>query len=119
MKRFRPAIPPARDVPQSAPSTGQPPVARCFRWDGTNLILCVKVHPRGGKFQLGKMVGGYLQVKVAAPPEDGKATDELLTALAKVFGVRPGAVELQQGAFSVRKVVRIECPRTLPPQISG
>ena len=79
----------------------------CSRREGADLILCVKVHPRGRKFKLGRVVGGYLQVHVAAAPENGKATDELLYSLAKLFGVRQAAVSVMQGAFTPRKVIRI------------
>ncbi|MGC8553104.1 MAG: DUF167 domain-containing protein [Phycisphaerae bacterium] len=79
----------------------------CSRREGSDLIVCVKVHPRSGNFRLGKVVGGYLQVHVAAAPENGKATDELLCAMARVFGVRPGAVHVIKGAFTPRKVIRI------------
>ncbi len=82
-------------------------LAACSRREGSDLIVCVKVHPRGGKFRLGRVVGGCLQVHVAAAPENGKATDELLRAMARVFGVRPGAVNVIKGAFTPRKVIRI------------
>ena len=79
----------------------------CSRREGSDLIVCVKVHPRGGPFRLSQVVGGHLQVHVAAAPENGRATDELLRGMAKVFGVRPGAVSVIKGAFTPRKVIRI------------
>ncbi len=80
MKVFRPTIPPTAK-PQIANPSGpaaQPMLAACCRWEGTDLILSVKVYPRSGKFSLGRVVGNALRVKVAAPPEAGRATEELL-----------------------------------------
>ncbi|NNM85676.1 MAG: DUF167 domain-containing protein [Phycisphaerales bacterium] len=79
----------------------------CSRLEGSDLIVCVKVHARGGQFRLGQVVGGHLQVHVAAAPENGKATEELLRAMAKVFGVRAGAVSVIKGAFTPHKVIRM------------
>ena len=54
MKVFRPTILPAAK-PQIANPSGpaaQPMLAACCRWEGTDLILSVKVYPRSGKFSL-------------------------------------------------------------------
>ena len=119
MKVFRPTIPPTAK-PQIANPSGpaaQPMLAACCRWEGTDLILSVKVYPRSGKFSLGRVVGNALRVKVAAPPEAGRATEELLVGLAKAFGVRPTGVTLIHGAFTPQKVIRITSPKKLPPEL--
>ncbi len=125
MKVNRAAIPtsvptsvtPSHKAGGTGPVPHLPPTA-CYRWEAGDLILSVKVHPRSGKFQIGKVTGTHLQVKVAAPPEKGRATEELLAGLADALGVRPGAVSLMQGAFTTRKVVRIIAPQKLPPVIT-
>lgn len=119
MKDLKPTIPSSSRDARPVEGPGYPPVAAGCRWDGADLILSVKVHPRGGKFQLGRPVGQWLQVKVASPPEEGRATDELLAGMARIFGVRPGAITLMRGAFTARKVIRISRPRKLPPEIAG
>jgi hypothetical protein len=42
-------------------------------------------------------------IGVAAPPVEGRATEEARRALARALGVLPGAVILQAGARSRRK----------------
>ncbi len=124
MKAFRPTIPPApksqaaKPVPP-APGTNpaHPALTACGRWEGTDLILCVKVHPRGGKFGIGRVVGDALRIKVASPPEDGRATEELLAGLARTFGVRLSCVTLIHGAFTPQKLIRISRPAKLPPEL--
>jgi uncharacterized protein (TIGR00251 family) len=75
------------------------------------------VHPRGGKFSIGRVVGDALRIKVASPPEDGRATEELLAGLARTFGVRPSCVTLIHGAFTPQKLIRISRPAKLPPEL--
>ncbi len=55
-----------------------------------------------------------LKIRLAAPPVDGKANAELLTFLAKVFGVTRRDVTLVRGVASREKVVRIARPRMRP-----
>ena len=124
MKVFRPTIPPTAHRPTSRRQPGipqdhsrRPVLAACCRWEASAIILTVKVHPRGGKFELGRVVGDALRVKVASPPEQGRATDELLAGLAETFGVRPGSVTLIRGALTPQKVIRITNPKIVPPEI--
>ena len=48
-----------------------------------------------------------LKVKVAAPPEDGKANAELIRFLAKAWGVPKSAIELVSGDTSRHKRIKI------------
>lgn len=50
---------------------------------------------------------GALVVRVAEPPDRGRATDAALRALAKSFGVPPRRVTLVRGPTSRRKLVEI------------
>lgn len=52
--------------------------------------------------------GGALKIKVAAPPEDGRANKELQAYLCEVLGVRKGAVALLRGASSREKVFSVD-----------
>ncbi len=119
MKPFRPTIPPTSRPQPGIPPSGpvRPVLAACCRWEASDIIRTVKVHPRGGKFELGRVVGDALRVKVAAPPEHGRATEELLAELAEAFGVRPGAITLIRGALTPQKVIRIANPKIVPPEI--
>ena len=48
-----------------------------------------------------------LKVKVAAPPEDGKANAELIKFLAKTWGVPKSSLELASGEASRNKRIKI------------
>ena len=48
-----------------------------------------------------------LKVRVAAPPEDGKANKELLKFLAKTWGVKTSDLELVSGEQSRHKRLKI------------
>jgi uncharacterized protein (TIGR00251 family) len=51
--------------------------------------------------------GDALKVRLAAPPVDGEANEELVRFLAKTLGVRRAAVSLTAGLSSRRKTVEI------------
>lgn len=54
------------------------------------------------------MVDGVLQVKVSAPPVDGKANRALCRLVAKQIGVAPSRVSVIRGEKSRQKVLLIE-----------
>ncbi|MCG3133644.1 MAG: hypothetical protein HMLKMBBP_00858 [Planctomycetes bacterium] len=49
-----------------------------------------------------------VRVQVAAPPEKGRANDELRRVLAEALGVHPRQVTVVRGAASPRKSVRVD-----------
>jgi uncharacterized protein (TIGR00251 family) len=68
----------------------------------------VKVTPRARRTAFaGQMADGTLKIQVAAPPEEGRANEELCAFLARHHGVPRSAVEILRGHTSRRKVVRI------------
>jgi uncharacterized protein (TIGR00251 family) len=72
------------------------------------MILRVKVIPRSAKTEiLGEMADGTLKIKIAAPPEKGKANDALCALLARHYGVPRSAVIIVSGQGAATKLVRI------------
>ena len=72
------------------------------------LTLSVKVVPKSARTQMvGRMANGTLKVKVAAPPEKGKANAELCAFLAKQFGVPKSNVSVKAGHTAPLKRIRI------------
>ena len=72
------------------------------------MTLRVKVIPRSAKTEIvGEMADGTLKVKIAAPPEQGKANDALCDFLAAHFGVRRGGVTIVSGHSAALKLVRV------------
>ncbi len=77
------------------------------------MYVNIKVIPNAHKTELVEKVVGpeheeVWKIKVAAPPEKGKANKELCRFLAEYFEVPKSAVTVSQGHTSQRKVVRVE-----------
>jgi uncharacterized protein (TIGR00251 family) len=72
------------------------------------MTLRVKVIPRSAKTEIaGEMSDGTLKVKIAAPPEKGKANDALCVFLAAYFKVPRNAVSIVSGHSAALKLVRV------------
>lgn len=68
----------------------------------------VRLRPRSGRDELIGMRDGIAQVRVSAPPVDGKANEALRRLIAKSVGVAPSKVSIVRGEKSRDKVVRVE-----------
>ena len=71
------------------------------------LTFKVRVVPRASRSEIVSEHDGALRVRIAAPPVDGAANDELVRLLARAFGVPRGAIEIAAGHNSKLKTVRI------------
>ncbi|HEU4594504.1 MAG TPA: DUF167 domain-containing protein [Pyrinomonadaceae bacterium] len=71
------------------------------------LCFDVRVMPRASRSGVAGEHGGALRVRVAAPPVEGAANEELIRTLAKAFGVPARAVEIVSGLSSKNKRVRV------------
>lgn len=72
------------------------------------LSLPVRIVPRSPKTEwAGFLESGDWKIKVAAPPERGRANEELIRFLAAEFGVARDAIEIVAGATSQHKLIRI------------
>jgi len=72
-----------------------------------NLIFKVRVVPRASKSEIVGEHSGALKVRIAAPPVDGAANEELIKVLSKKFGVPKNAVQILSGETSKMKQLRI------------
>jgi uncharacterized protein YggU (UPF0235/DUF167 family) len=76
------------------------------REHGTGVIVAVQVRPRS---QPGlEVTEAGLVIRVAAPPEKGRATDHARRALAEALDVPASSVELRSGPASRRKTFIVE-----------
>jgi uncharacterized protein (TIGR00251 family) len=71
------------------------------------MTVQVKVTPSSSKNEICGLKDGVLKIKIAAPPEDGKANTELIHFLAKHYGVRKKDVQLIKGKKSRNKTLEI------------
>jgi uncharacterized protein len=70
-------------------------------------ILTVKVVPGSSRTQVAGTLDGKVKVKVAAPPEKGKANDCLIDFLAQALGCRKKDIQLLSGQTQPVKQLRI------------
>ena len=76
--------------------------------DGDDAVLLdVQAQPGAGRTQVVGRHGDALKVRVAAPPEAGRANEMLLVLLAEGLGVKAASVTLVSGATGRRKRVRV------------
>jgi hypothetical protein len=76
--------------------------------DSESIRLAVKVTPNAGRNEITGFKDGVLQVRVAAPPEKGKANKELTDFLGKTLGVKKSSLLIIKGQTSRNKVIVIE-----------
>lgn len=75
------------------------------------ITFSVRVVPRASKSEIVGEHDGALKVRIASPPVDGAANEELIRLLAKTFDVSKSAVEVVSGHTSKSKQVRVEGER--------
>ncbi|OGO21270.1 MAG: YggU family protein [Chloroflexi bacterium RBG_16_50_9] len=71
------------------------------------VLLRVRVHPNAGRSQVGRLTGGVLEVRVAAPPVKGQANSELITCLSQWLGTGKSSLTIVKGQFSRNKIIAI------------
>ncbi len=70
-------------------------------------VLIVKVHPNRSPTRFRGEKDGRLAFDVGAPPDKGKANDELVRFLAKVLGVPRVEIEIVSGHAAPLKRLRV------------
>ena len=71
------------------------------------VIFAVRVQPRASKSGVAGELDGALKIRLAAPPVDGEANEELIRVLAKLFNAPRQQVALLSGLTSKNKLVRV------------
>jgi uncharacterized protein (TIGR00251 family) len=69
--------------------------------------LAIKVVPGASRNGIAGWLGDALKVRVAAPPERGKANAAVEQLLAEAIGIAAESVRIVAGATSARKTVEI------------
>jgi uncharacterized protein (TIGR00251 family) len=71
------------------------------------IVLRLHVQPGAGRTAVTGRYGDALKLKVAAPPEGGRANQAVIDFVAGVVGVAPRQVELTSGQSSRTKRVKV------------
>ncbi len=75
--------------------------------DGT-VVVRLHVQPGAGKTTVVGRHGDAMKVRVAAPPEGGRANDAVVALIAQTFDVKLASVTLVSGQTSRAKRVQID-----------
>lgn len=71
------------------------------------ITFAVRVQPRASESCVVGGLEGLLKVRLAAPPVDGAANEELVRLIARLFEVSRASVEIRAGASGRQKLVRV------------
>jgi hypothetical protein len=75
--------------------------------DDGSITIAVHAQPGAGRSQITGRHGDAVKIRVAAPPEAGRANDALVKLLAEGLGVAPSEVSLLSGESSRSKRFRV------------
>ena len=95
-------------MPTPTPSADEPPI-----WamrDGATTLLRVKAVPGASRNAIAGTLGDRLKIRVAAPPEGGKANQAILTLLARALCVNEASLAIMQGHGNPLKTIRVDAP---------
>ena len=70
--------------------------------------LRIHAQPRAARSDLAGIHNGRLKIRLAAPPVDGAANEELVLFLARLLEVPRSRISLVAGEASKHKLVRVE-----------
>ena len=76
--------------------------------------FAIRATPNARRSEVVGVVDEVVRVKVAAPPEGGRANDELCRVVAEWFGVREQKVHVVSGSTSRVKRILVEGARHPP-----
>lgn len=74
---------------------------------GPDLLLFVKVVPGARRPGIVGAHGDRLRVRVASPPEDGRANEDVCRLIATLLDLRERDVRIESGARSREKSIRL------------
>ncbi|OGO00953.1 MAG: YggU family protein [Chloroflexi bacterium RBG_13_51_52] len=76
--------------------------------ESPGIRLAVRVTPNAGRNEITDLKDGVLYIKIAAPPEKGKANKELIGFLAERMGIKKASLLIIKGQTSRNKVISIQ-----------
>lgn len=80
-------------------------------------LLSIHARPGAKRTEVTGLHGDALKLRVAAPPLEGRANDELTAFVAEALGVPKGKVRVVKGGASRRKTVLVSAPHAEPARL--
>jgi uncharacterized protein len=74
---------------------------------GDDVLLWIKAVPGASRDQIAGALGDRLKIRIAAPPEAGKANHAITRLLAKTLKLRPNQISIDSGHTNPEKIIRI------------
>lgn len=74
--------------------------------DGKDVLIRVKAVPGASRDQIAGLLGDRLKIRIAAPPEDGKANAAICGVLARALDVGVRNIVIEHGSSGPEKLVR-------------
>jgi uncharacterized protein len=74
---------------------------------GPGFLLDVKVVPNSSRTQLAGTLGDALKIKIAQPPEDGRANRAVIELLAETLAIPPSQISIVAGHTRPRKTLQV------------
>jgi uncharacterized protein (TIGR00251 family) len=84
-----------------------------YREDSDGVTFSVRVVPRASRSEVTGLHDGALRVRVAAPPVEGAANQELVKFLSRRLKVPRASLTLISGANSKNKIIRVANPTSV------
>jgi len=78
-----------------------------LRRQGEEIVVALRVQPRASRTELGGALGAELKLRVAAPPVDDAANEEVLRFLARQMGCPRRQLRLLHGRTSRHKQIAV------------
>ena len=81
---------------------------QAVRSTSEGVTISIHVQPKASRTECAGLHGQAVKIRVAAPPSDGAANEELCRFLARCCGVPASAIQLLSGAGSRQKRVLVK-----------
>ena len=72
------------------------------------VVVHLQVAPRSSKCQIVGCQGGFLKIKITAPPVEGRANEECIRFLADLLGIKKDRIKIVGGLKSRKKTLTIK-----------
>ncbi len=81
---------------------------RCEALQDRRVIITIKVVPGSRQTEFAGRYGQMYKIKVAAPPEKGKANKMLIAYLAERLNIKKNSIQIKSGQTNPVKVVLLQ-----------